>query len=314
MSALRVVSLLPSATEIVAALGLADALVGRSHECDFPPGVEALPVLTAPGLDPGGTSREIHQAVTRLMAEAVSVYRVDGVGLAALAPTHVVTQVHCEVCAVSLADVRRATEDWPAAVGEPPRIVALGASSLEEVYADFRRVGEALGVRERAATLEAEVRGRIGRVAERVSRTSSRPRIAAIEWLDPLMAAGNWIPEMIAAAGGESIFGKPGDHSSWLDPDSLLGADPDVVVVFPCGFPLERSLAEAVTLGSLPGFSKTAACRAGAVFAADGNRLFNRPGPRLAESVEVLAEILHPDLFAPTGKGVSWDAVSLDRP
>jgi iron complex transport system substrate-binding protein len=209
--------------------------------------------------------------------------------------------------------VRSATADWPVSAGDPPRILTVGASSLEEVYADFRRLGAALGVSGRAGALEAEVRGRIERVAERASAARLRRRVAAIEWLDPLMAAGNWIPEMIAAAGGQSVFGKTGVHSSWLDPETLLRADPDVVVVFPCGFPLERGLAEAATLGSLPGFSKTAASRSGAVFAADGNRLFNRPGPRLAESVEVLAEILHPEIFPPTGKGASWEAVSFGR-
>jgi iron complex transport system substrate-binding protein len=295
-SSTRIVSLLPSATEIVASLGFADRLVGRSHECDFPPGVETLPVLTAPKLDPGGGSRAIHESVTRILAEGLSVYDVDAPLLASLAPTHVVTQVHCEVCAVSLRDVRAAVADWPGRV-EPPAVVALGASTLDEVFADFHRVGLALGVPERAEALGEQVRGRMESIATRSRAASHRPRVAAIEWLDPLMAAGNWIPEMIEMAGGECLFGARGEHSPWLEADALVAANPDVLVVFPCGFPLTRALAEAPSLFEIPGFAETSAARSGSLFVADGHQLFNRPGPRLAESLEVLAEILHPEIF-----------------
>jgi len=305
-SRLRIVSLLPSATEIVAALGFGDALVGRSHECDFPAGVEELPVLTAPKLDPAGTSREIHEAVTRLLADQLSVYRVDAALLAALAPTHVVTQVHCEVCAVSLGDVRGVLADWPAHAGPSPRLVALAASTLDEVFADFRRVAAALGEPERGEMLAGRVGGRMADVARSAAEASRRPRVAAIEWVDPLMAAGNWIPEMIRMAGGRSLFGEAGVHSPWLDPADLVRSDPEVIVLFPCGFPLERGLAESGPLRGIAGLEATAAFRDGAFFVADGNQLFNRPGPRLAESLEVLAEILHPELFAFGHEGTAW--------
>jgi iron complex transport system substrate-binding protein len=319
---LRIVSLLPSATEIVAALGLGDELVGRSHECDFPPGVEALPVLTAPRLDPSGSSREIHEAVMRSLEDTLSVYMVDSAGLAALSPTHVVTQVHCEVCAVSLAEVSAATASWPRA----PVIVTLGASTLEGVLEDFRRVGDALEVGRRGEELIGAVRARMARVAERATSSTAstshtaagvarRPRVAAIEWLDPLMAAGNWIPEMIEMAGGESVFGRPGAHSEWISAEELVRADPDVVVLLPCGFSLDRTLAESgAALAGILG--ETRAGRVGAVFAVDGNQLFNRPGPRLADSLEVLGEILHPEAFDPAGRGRYWDvadALSRDR-
>jgi len=298
----RIVSLLPSATEIVAALGLADRLVGRSHECDYPAAVESLPVLTAPKLDPEGSSRAIHEAVGRILAEGISVYRVDADLLAALRPTHVVTQVHCEVCAVSLSDVRAALAAADGAA-EAPEVIALGASDLDGVFADFRRVGSALHVPDRAAALEEQMRERIEAIREKGSAAGTRPRVAAIEWLDPLMAAGNWIPEMIEAAGGTSLFGRPGEHSPWLDPEELVRADPEVVVVFPCGFSLARGLAEAPSLWSIAGFMETSAARAGAVYVADGSQLFNRPGPRLAESLGAIAEMIHPDVFcsAPAG-------------
>lgn len=303
---LRVVSLLPSATEIVAALGFGDALVGRSHECDFPEGVERLPVLTAPKLDPSGDSRAIHEAVTRLLAQELSVYRVDASLLSALAPTHVVTQVHCEVCAVSLGDVQVVAADWPADGGQPPRVVALGGSDLAGVFEDFRRVAAALGAPEKGESLAAAVSVRMAEVARRAAQASLRPRVATIEWLDPLMAAGNWIPEMIEMAGGRNLFGKPGVHSSWMEAQDLVDADPDVVIAFPCGFSLDRGLAEARRLREIPGLDRTAAFRAGRVFVADGNQLFNRPGPRLAESLEALGEILHPDLCAYGLEGRAW--------
>jgi iron complex transport system substrate-binding protein len=299
---LRIVSLLPSATEIVSALGFADALVGRSHECDFPPEVEELPVCTAPKLDPSGSSREIHARMEELFAEAVSVYRVDAELLFALAPTHVVTQVHCDVCAVNLTDVRGAVDGWT----EVPTLVALGASTVSEALRDIERVAAALDVAKRGAALTSRLAARMDAVRAAAARASRRPRVATIEWLSPPMAAGNWIPELVEMAGGENLFGEAGRHSPWLTPGALREADPDVIVVFPCGFALERTEADAGLLEEIPGWESLAAVRAGAVYAADGNQYFNRPGPRLAESLEILAEILHPDRFGFGHRGVAW--------
>ncbi len=300
---LRIVSLLPSATEIVAALGFGDALVGRSHECDFPPGVEELPVLTAPLIDPSGSSREIHEQVGKRLADAASVYRVDADLLRALAPTHVVTQVHCEVCAVSLGDVREALGGG----SEPaPVLVALGASTLAEVMADIERVAVALGAAAEGASATRALSGRLQAIEADAVRAPRRPRVATIEWLSPPMAAGNWVPELVRMAGGENLFGEPGRHSPWLAPNALAAADPDVVVVFPCGFSLERTESEAHLLRDIPGFDRTAAAASGSVFLADGNQYFNRPGPRLVESLEILAEILHPERFPFGREGVSW--------
>ncbi|HEX4439306.1 MAG TPA: ABC transporter substrate-binding protein, partial [Thermoanaerobaculia bacterium] len=207
----RIVSLLPSATEIVAALGLEDALVGRSHECDFPAGVAALPVCTEPLIDPGAPSEEIHASVEALLSRALSVYRVDADRLRLLRPTHVVTQVQCEVCAVSLEQVERALAGW---TGDPaPGVVPLTAARLEEVYDDVRRVATALGVAERGERLVATMRRRLDDVADATRDVARRPRVATIEWLSPLMSAGNWIPELVAIAGGDSVFGERGRHS-----------------------------------------------------------------------------------------------------
>jgi iron complex transport system substrate-binding protein len=299
----RIVSLLPSATEIVAALGLEDSLVGRSHECDSPPGVERLPVCTAPKIDSAGSSLEIHGRVEALLSEALSVYRVDSRLLEELGPTHVVTQVHCDVCAVSLSDVERALAGWTRA---RPKLVALHPSTLDDVFDDIRRVAEALGVSDRGAALVARLSSRMAEISETARGLADRPRVATIEWLSPPMAAGNWIPEMIERAGGENLFGERGRHSPWLAPEALRDADPDVIVVFPCGFSLERVEAEAGLLYGLPGWETIAAVENGAVFLADGNQYFNRPGPRLVETLEILAEILHPETFSFGHQGTGW--------
>ena len=303
MTAPRIVSLLPSATEIVCALGFADALVGRSHECDFPPEVEDLPVCTAARIDASGTSEEIHARVGERLADATSVYSVDADLLEALAPTHIVTQVHCEVCAVSLADVRSAMGDCGSSRA---RIVALGASTVGEALRDIESVASALGVPERGLSLTSRLRRRMDEIARVARAQPRRPRVLTIEWLSPLMAAGNWIPEMVEMAGGENLLGETGRHSPWLAPGELAAADPDRIVVIPCGFSLARTEAEAARLVGPSGLGQTRAAREGGVFLADGNQFFNRPGPRLAESLEILAEIVHPGTFDFGHRGEDW--------
>jgi len=301
VTAPRIVSLLPSATEIVASLGFADALVGRSHECDYPPEVIDLPVCTASWIDPSGSSREIHAGVEERLAEAVSVYRVDAELLHSLEPTHVVTQVHCEVCAVSLGDVRAAL----ASGASSAELVVLGASTVPEAFADMERVASALGCPRRGAALTARLSARMTAIAD-ASAVLLRPRVATIEWLAPPMAAGNWIPELVTMAGGDNLFGEAGRHSSWLARDAVAQANPDVVAVFPCGFSLDRTLGEASLLLEIPGFDSITAVRTDAVCVADGNQYFNRPGPRLVETLEILAEMLHPETFEFGHEGVAW--------
>ena len=299
----RVASLLASATEIVAALGGGDLLVARSHECDFPPAVAALPTVTAPKLDTAQPSGAIDSDVKRLLEQSLSIYRVDGERLRDLAPDVIVTQTQCEVCAVTPADVETALAAW---TGARPQIVSLTPNAIEDVFTDIQRVADVLGRPDRGADLIAGLRARMQAVSAKAAGHGPRPRVACIEWIDPLMAAGNWIPELVAMAGGDNLFGAAGQHSPWLTIDDLAAADPDVVLVFPCGFDVARTRAELPVLSERPAWRGLRAARDGRIFLCDGSQYFNRPGPRLAESLEILAEILHPGCFAFGHEGAGW--------
>jgi iron complex transport system substrate-binding protein len=265
--------------------------------------VAQLPVLTEPKLDPGSTSRQIDDRVKKIVRDGLSVYRVDAARLREIQPTLSLTQDQCEVCAASLKDVEDALRTW---LGARPRIVSLDPQGLDDVWSDIRRVAEALGEPQRGRALTASLGARIRAIAERTGRISERPGVACIEWIDPLMAAGNWIPELVKLAGGRNLFGEPGEHSAWLRWDELRAADPDVVLVFPCGFDLARTRAELSPLQTQPGWDRLRAVREGRVLLADASQYFNRPGPRLVESLEILVEVLHPEHFAPRHRDVAW--------
>lgn len=299
----RIVSLIASATEIVCALGFEDQLVGRSHECDFPPSVERLPQLTSPKFKVEGTSAEIDQRVKSIVQEALSVYRVDAKALDELKPTHIITQSQCEVCAVSLKDVERAVCEF---TGSKPVIVSLEPNSLEDVWADILRVGEALGATERGEHLVDELKTRMDDIVQRTHWLESSPTVAYIEWIDPLMAGGNWMPELIEMAGGVNLFGEAGKHSPWMTWDELVAADPDVIFVAPCGFDIPRTLQEMHLLTSKLEWSKLKAVAEHRVYVADGNQYFNRPGPRLVESLEILAEAINPNVFHFGHQSTGW--------
>jgi iron complex transport system substrate-binding protein len=300
----RIVSLIASATEIVCALGARDRLVGRSHECDFPADVIGLPQLTSPKFKVEGTSAEIDAGVQQIVRDGLSVYRVDSDALKALAPDVIVTQDHCEVCAVSLSDVEAATCTW---TGHAVDIVSLKPDSMADAYADIRRVARALGGEAAGEGLVASTQARFAAVARRLVG-QPRPRVAFIEWVEPLMAGGNWMPELIEAAGGDNLFGAAGEHSGWMQWEELGAADPDVILVAPCGYGLRRCLEELQLLRAKPGWSDLKAVRSRRVYFADGNAYFNRPGPRLADSAEIIAEILHPEIFSPHHRGSAWVA------
>ena len=287
---MRIVSLIASATETVCALGGEGFLVGRSHECDFPATVRTLPICTEPKFDITGSSGEIDRRVKEALRDSVSVYRVFPEMLDALAPDVIVTQAHCDVCAVSLRDVELAASKM---VRSRPRVVALMPNALIDVYADIHRVAEAMEVPHRGRELVVAMQERM-----KLRDPPRRPTIACIEWIDPLMAAGNWMPELVSLAGGDNLFGKAGRHSPFFEWDDLLRADPDAIVVLPCGFDIPRTRAEMPTLTAKPGWLDLKAVRNGRVFLGDGNAYFNRPGPRLVDSFEMLAEILHPGQFA----------------
>ena len=298
----RIVSLLPSATEIVCALGFEEALVGRSHECDFPHGIERLPVCTEPKVR-GGDTRAIHASVSEILrqdsvappppaavtgegagptTQHISVYRVNAALLRELQPTHIVTQIQCEVCAVSLRDVEAAMANW---IGTAPQLIALNPQSLDDVFDDIRRVGAALG-----ADGDGLVRSLCSRM--RSVTNAKPPRVAMIEWIEPLMIGGNWMPTLIEMAGGIDALGRAGEPSFWITWDDLVRADPDIIVVAPCGFRIEDSQRDLHLLTEDARWQSLRAVRAERVFIADGNQFFNRPGPRLAESLQILADIV----------------------
>lgn len=299
----RVVSLIASATEIVCALGCRDWLVGRSHECDYPADVASLPPLTEPKFPVEGTSYEIDQRVKAIVQEGLSVYRVHADKLDAVKPDVIVTQDHCEVCAVSLRDVEAALCEI---TGSASRIVSLHPDWLKDLWAGLREVAAALGVPERAEKVIAELQGRMDAIKERAAALPHRPRVACIEWIDPIMAGGNWMPELVEMAGGKNLFGEAGKHSPSMNWDDLRAANPDVIVILPCGFDIPRSREEMPLLEAKGGWNELNAVRQNRVIIADGNQYFNRPGPRLAESLEILAEILHPDVFAFGHEGAGW--------
>ena len=290
----RIVSLIASATEIVCALGFENQLVGRSHECDYPPPVKQLPQLTSPKFKVEGTSLEIDQRVKATLLEALSVYRVDPRLLEELTPTHIITQSQCEVCAVSLKDVEQAVCEL---TNSKPVIVSLEPNALDDVWADILRVGEALGASERAEQLVDELQSRMDDIVQRNHWLDSNPGVAYIEWIEPLMAGGNWMPELVEMAGGLNLFGEAGKHSPWMTWEELVAKDPDLIFVSPCGFDIARTLQEMHLLSDKAAWKSLKAVAAGRVFVADGNQYFNRPGPRLAESLEILAEIIHPNVF-----------------
>lgn len=300
---LRIVSLIASATEIIHALDLGRWQVGRSHECDFPESVLGLPVCTRPAFRIDGDSAEIDRAVKAKLHSGASIYEVFGGVLGDLAPTHIITQTQCKVCAVSLEDVER---ELCQTLPSRPRIVALEPNCLDDIWLDIGRVAGACGVPERAAALVASLRLEMEAISDRALGAARRPSVACIEWQEPIMAAGNWIPELVDMAGGINLFGRPGIHSPWLNWQELAAADPDVIVVSPCGFSLERTAREMHWLTGREGWSQLKAVKGGHVYLVDGNQYMTRPGPRVAQSLRILAEIFHPDRFEPSLQGTAW--------
>jgi iron complex transport system substrate-binding protein len=263
--------------------------VGRSHECDWPADILTLPRLTEAKFKVEGSSADIDARVQEIVRDGLSVYRVHGEEMRALNPDVIVTQDHCDVCAVSLSDVEQATCTW---TGRPVRIISLKPDSLSDVYGDIRRVAAALNVTDAGEALVADMQARFARIAQQVEGRP-RPRVAFVEWVEPMMAGGNWMPQLVEIAGGVNLFGENGKRSDWMQWDDLRRADPDVIVVAPCGYDLKRCLEELPLLQAKPGWADVKAVRDGRVYFADGNAFFNRPGPRLAESCEMLADMLH---------------------
>ncbi len=300
----RIVSLIPSSTEIVCAVGAEDRLVGRSHECDFPEAVRRLPVCTEPKFNPEGSSYEIDQRVKAILHQALSVYRVHGDVLKELRPDVIITQAQCEVCAVSLREVEEALADW---IGARPQVISLEPRILTDVWAGIQRVAAVLGVPERGVERVKGLKQRVFAIAAMARTLSPGPTVACIEWIEPPMAAGNWMPELVEMAGGINLFGEAGKHSPWMTWEELVQKDPNVVVVLPCGFDIKRTREEMPALTKRPEWSRLRAVQTGRVYVTDGNQYFNRPGPRLVESLEILAEVLHPAVYRFGHEGAGWE-------
>lgn len=299
----RVASLIASGTEIVAGLGMAHHLVGVSHECDFPPGIDALPHLCRPKVDPELPGAAIDRSVRELVRDGLSVYDVEVARLQELAPDVIVTQDHCEVCAVSLSDVEEAL----CALNLPEtRVVSLHPRTLDDVRRDFRTVADALGVPERGEGLVAELDGRLERLANRTVGGPG-PRVALVEWLSPAMVAGGWMPDLCRAAGGEPVIVTDDSHFAEVDWKDVAAADPDHVLLLPCGFAVERTLSElAGDPAAREGLAAIPAVREGRCTVLDGNAFLNRPSPRLADSAELLAIALRPGAFPDLEERVGW--------
>lgn len=304
---LRIVSLIASATEIIHALGLGDKQVGRSHECDYPLQVRDLPQCTEPKFAVDASSVEIDRRIKHILENSLSVYKVDAGIIDSLAPTHIITQAQCEVCAVSLKDVEAAACSL---IASKPEIISLSPDCLEDFYQDLVMVGRALEVEEKAHGLIAEMRDFATDIKVRVAQAqiSAQPKVAVIEWIEPLMAAGNWVPQFVEMAGGINLFGSSGKHSPWMQMKDLIDSDPDVIVVTPCGFDNERTAQEIPLLLQAPGFADLKAVKSRRLYLADGNQFFNRPGPRLKESLRIMAEMIHPDIFERSFDHEVWRA------
>jgi iron complex transport system substrate-binding protein len=301
---MRICSLLPSATEIVFALGLGDRLVAITHECDYPEAARGLPVITRSIMpDGGGASRDIHTHVARARHAGSSIYALDQAALERLAPDLIVTQELCDVCAVSYRDVQAAARRLTG----PRTILSLEPTSLDGILETIEEVGATAGVPERAAALVAGLRARVEAVAAR--RPAARPRVFAMEWLDPPFTAGHWVPEMVGLAGGDPGLGRAGHPAAVVAWDDVAAWDPEIVVLMPCGLSLDRTLAELARVSLPPQWRRLAAVRAGQVYAVDGSAYFNRPGPRIADGLEILAEIIHPELHPRAERG-GWERVA----
>ena len=296
---MRIISLLASATEMINALGCLNQLVGRSHECDYPPQIQSLPIVSKVQIEVDTSSAEIDAQIKQLARredlepngalKALSIYAIDVEQLQTLRPDVIFTQTQCEVCAVSERDVMEAVKQL---TGLQPRIVSLSPHQLSDVWEDLLRVGKALGREEQAQALIEGYQQRLNNLQTQVGAFGKQPTVAMLEWLDPLMSAGNWIPELVEIAGGQASFGERGQHSPWLTWEELQAADPEVLILSPCGFTLERLQVDLPLLRQHPAWKTLQAVQNGRVYAIDGNQYLNRSGPRLVESAELLASAI----------------------
>lgn len=292
---MRICSLLPSATEIAFALGLGDSVVAVTHECDYPPEAKSKPIVVKSSIDAARSgSAEIDETVGRLLRAKKSIYTIDLPRFREANPDLILTQELCDVCAVDYNEVLAAS----ASLARKPEIVSLAPALLSDVLRDIELVGKTASKKRQAEIFAAHLQKRIDRVREKASRSDYRPRVACLEWLEPIYNAGHWIPEMVELAGGMDGLGKKGKPSEKIDWDRVVQSAPEVIVLMPCGFEIARTLKELRLLYQLPGWSDLPAVKKGNVFAVNGSAYFNRSGPRLVDGLEILARIIHPEIFS----------------
>ena len=311
MSGQKIISLLPAATEIVCALGLQDNLIGRSHECDFPLEITNLPVCSEARFIPGSDSTSIDRQVSDILSDALSIYVVNKELISKLEPDFVITQNQCEVCAVSERDVEEALTGL---LHKDVEIISLSPNALADIQSDIRRIGRQLGVAGKAEALLEELNDRVDIVRHKLKYIDQKPTLACIEWLSPLMVAGNWTPELISIAGGISVLAESGKHSPFVDFESIQAENPDILVIIPCGFSISRTLQEINFLLNLPGWKNLNAVKNNKVYIADGNQYFNRSGPRIVDSIEILAEIINPKMFSFGYENEGWIRFNVSEP
>lgn len=302
MSNKRIISLLPAATEILNALGAINLLVGRSHECDFPKGLEHVPVCTSSTIHNDMSSDAIDASVRKSIEDAVSLYNVDFDLIKSLNPDIIITQDQCEVCAVSSDDLLRSMHQR---LDKELQIISLKPKSLEDVLSDIQMIAGILEI-ESDALME-ELNDRVDIVKHKIKHVKYRPEIFCMEWMKPLMSAGHWTPELIEYAGGIPVISKAFEKSKYIQWEELLAADPDGIIIAPCGFSMERTKEELKVLQENPNWQKLKAVEKGHVFIADGNQYFNRSGPRLVDTLEIIAEILQVNQFYYGYENVSWE-------
>lgn len=299
---MRILSLLPGATELVYKLGMSSRLVGRSHECDYPSDVQTLPACTETKYQVAFSSEETDQRIRALIREGLSVYRVNEERLKQLRPDVIITQDQCEACAVSYQEIREAVDTL---LDENVELVDYSPSSLPEFYETVRDMARVFGKQQKGTEFENEMRTYFRELSDKIGE-QSRPDVVILEWLDPLMSAGNWLPDLVDAAGGSCRLANPGEHAEVIDMGKLLEADPEIIILAPCGYDIEETGRHLSEVTERLRWQELKAVKTNQVYVVDGNHYFNRPGPRLKDSTRISAEIMHPEIFDPTLKNKGW--------
>ena len=299
----RVISLIASSTETLCALGFEDQLVGRSHECDYPPSVQSRPICSEAKFDLDGSSLEIDQRVKETLENAISVYRVFPDELERLRPTHIITQDQCEICAVSFNDVKAAAK---ALISSSPEIVSLAPKTLEDIYQGIIEIADSLDAKPSGDSLVSTMRHKLADLERQTVDITEKPTVVCVEWIEPFMAVGNWVPNLVQIAGGKDLLGITDVHTPKIDLTKLTNANPDKIVIMPCGWDIEKNRSEMDQALKSPIWQSLRAVQSGELYITDGNHYFNRPGPRVVESAEILAEIFHPERFSFGHEDSGW--------